>query len=137
MKQLKPSKPEQKAVIRSCLQTVYQAFQFLKICQEILESGVDDTYSKMQIVISLVKSKAAKSKSDGNIDIFLSLYDQLMAKENMVKILKLHGELSATLGAAKIGTSFEIGFYKVLYKAVMCSGLAISQQTQNTISVIR
>ena len=48
---------QEKEMKRSCLQTVYQAFQYLHICQQILDVTIQDSYTHIETIQEYLKSR--------------------------------------------------------------------------------
>jgi len=60
----------------------------------MIDLAINDTYQKIEIIQQFVKSKDSRSKAEGNIDMFLGIYDLLMTKENLIKVNSIFEDLS-------------------------------------------
>ena len=59
----------------------------------MIDLAINDTYQKIEIIQQFVKSKDSRSKAEGNIDMFLGIYDLLMTKENLIKVNSIFEDL--------------------------------------------
>lgn len=81
---------------------------------------------------------AKKAQATGNIDHMLTIFDLLTQKDTLSKLWDIHEALLAIVGPGKLSKeNFDKGMYKLLYKLLKSSCLAITQQTLSTIAKIK
>lgn len=79
-----------------------------------------------------------KIQVKGNIDHMLTIFDILTSRENLKKLWDIHDTLLGIVGPSKLSKeNFDRGMYKLLYKLLKSSCLAITQQTLSTIAKIK
>ena len=73
------------------------------------------------------KDQMPTGTQKGNVDLMMTIFDTLVKTEYIEKVNGMRKDLVSLVGETKVGSNFIVTFFKVLYKLMMASGLAIVQ----------
>jgi hypothetical protein len=113
--------------------------QYLNLTAQIMELAIDDSHLHIDIIKNFVQTKdqMPAGTQKGNVDLMMTIFDTLVKTEYIEKVNGMRKDLVNLVGETKVGSNFIITLFKVLYKLMMASGLAIVQQTQSAIATIK
>ena len=106
---------------------VCQTMQYLNLSGQIMELAIDDSHMHIDIIKNFVQTKdqMPPGTQKGNMDLMMTIFDTLVKTEFVEKVNSMRKDLVSLLGETKVGSNFIVTFFKVLYKLMMASGLAI------------
>jgi hypothetical protein len=132
---LKPASASLKQLARGTLHVVLDSIRALGLLAELLESVVDDTYLNIDFFITL----SSNEQKNSNLSMLQSILSHIMENRALSHFWDVVEEVQSIVGDDRLPSSkrADMLLFKVLYKMIMASGLAISQQTQHAVALMK